>query len=359
MLLLDPSCDQGWEAKDIFQNLAEKRPSSNHLQSLLAKIGPHFDGILSCLDDLKEQARFCASTKSSTKFKLPTSEVRYARHLATQEWKDIELEFLLELSEALERNAERAAALVQKAAFVLDKPNPSIISKAKKNPKKQIQREIAQLKQQIEDQKNLAKMQEAAEAPYAALHCQATSYIGVCGFRLDEYSGTCLQLSYEHPIAGVESRFVFDLDDASWRASYVSDAFISSPNLLPANHTAAKFHEKMAKACYEDSDGLLYELQQSEVRDAVMLLSRWLGLLDIVTQELIDVSEDHQIAVIWPMVLVSISSECSLELLFDETVSNTLRPSRAVVSRFGREEDLSLPSGANFLRSLLAVVTTS
>jgi hypothetical protein len=312
---------------------------------------------MSCADDLKEQAQFCASTKSNTKFKLPATEVRYARHLARKEWKELESEFMIDLAEVVERNVTRLTTFLQQASTFLEKQTNRRVSNQRREKTKQLEREIAQLERQIDSSLTLGKLEEAASAPLAALFCQATSHIGVCGFRLDEYTGSCLQLSYEHPVAGVESQFLFDLTDASWKALYVSDAFISSPNLIPANHTAAKFHKKLASACFADSNGLLQELQELDVREAIMLLSRWLGLLDSATQELADVAASHPIVIDWPHVRVSISLERSLVLSYDNTVYKNLRPTKAVVSNAGKEQVLKIPRGTDCFKSFIALVS--
>lgn len=357
-LLQDPSSDRGWEAIDIFQNLSRLKPRINPLKSLLHAIMPQLDGIMSCLDDLKEQARFCASTNSNTKFKLPATEVRYARRLAMQEWKELESEFLIDLAEVLNRNVTKVATVLHQASAFLERPRSRPVSK-KQNERIQLEREIAQLEHQIDSSLKLAKLQEAASAPLAALNCQATSHIGVCGFRLDEYTGSCLQLAYEHPIAGVESQFVFDLTDASWKAFYVSDAFISSPNLIPAHHAAAKFHNKLAIACFADPTGLLQELQHLDVREAIMLLSRWLGLLDSATQELAEVAANHPIVIDWPHVTVVISSECTLDLCYDNTVYKNLRPTKARLSTSGTVQDLKLPRGTDCFKSFVVLVSSA
>ena len=358
MLLRDPASDQSWEAKDVFQNLVESKPKAKSpLHPLLESLWPRLDGVLTCIDDLKEQAKFCASTKSNTKFKLPASEAPYARRIAFQEWKGLETEFLLELSQAVQRNAEHAAHLVQRAdAFLRGmKTQPETKVKGRRRQQQQLEAEIASLEKGIEQQKTLALFQEAAEAPYAVLRCQATSLIGICGFRLDDYTGACLQLAFEHPIAGVESRFLFDITEGVWSASYVSDAFVSRPDLLPSSHVGAIFHENIAKGSFENPNGILRLLEGQELQEAIMLLSRWLGLLDGATQELADVSTEHLVAIEWPVVAVSMGSESwnegTLNLVYGEcSSSESLLPSRAFVSLPGKEDrDIVLnQSGPNF-----------
>lgn len=336
--------------------------TKSRISSLLESIGPRLEGVLSCFEDLNEQARFCASTKSNTKFKLPATEAPHARKLALREWMDMETEFLLELSEALQRNTERAVQLLQNAGIVVNEA--MLLPISIKNRRKQLESEISLLEKQIKQHEEFMPIQEALDAPYAALRCQATSHIGVCGFRLDEYTGTCLQLSYEHPIAGVESQFCFDLTQGTWKASYISDAFISSSNLLSSIHPAAKFHEKLAKCCFDDQNGLLHRLQGVELQEAVMLLSRWLGLLDVAMKDLIDVSADYPVTVEWPVVSVAVPSELSenkiLRLTYDPKATQKIRPTTAVLSRSGKDDEyLSISNGADYMNKLLADVTSS
>jgi hypothetical protein len=363
MLLKDPSSDQAWEAKDVFQSLAESteptKQRTDTTSGMLRSIVPRLDGVIACFDDLKEQARFSASTKSNTKFMLPSSKAPLARKLAVREWTDMEIEFLLELSVTLERNNERAMKLLHDADTLLNsKATPQAIS-TPKTTRKKLENEIYMLEKHIDRHKEFKRIHEALDAPYAALQCQATSHIGVCGFRLDEFTGTCLQLSYEHPIAGVESQFCFDLVQGTWKASYISDAFISSPNLLPATHPAAKFHEKLAKCCFEEHDDLLRRLKDLELQEAIMLLSRWLGLLDVAMNDLADIAAECPIAVEWPVVSVSVpstkSETCLLSLTYDRKAIETLRPTRASLSCSGKdEEDLALPTGPGFIKQLVA-----
>lgn len=359
MLIEDPTLDQTWPAKDVFQNLAERKPKAkSRVSTLLEALGPQFDGVLSCIEDLKEQATFCASTK----FQLPASEAPYARKLAVREWKEMETEFLLELSQALERNADRAMQILQNAGSFLKRIKTQPDNSKPKAPTQELEQEVLSLEKQVKKYEELARVQEAADAPFASLRCQATSLIGICGFRLDQYTGTCLQLSYEHPIAGVESQFLVEMAQNTWNASYVTDAFVSSPNLLPAAHVAAKFHESIAKHSFEDPNGILQLVEGQPVQEAVMLLSRWLGLLDAAAQDLANVSPEYSVTLEWPMLIISKRDDSTggiLKLVYGERGSRSMVPSNAIVSRTGNDdEQVSVPSqgGGSILKSLFESV---
>ena len=184
MLLKDPSCDQSWETRDVFQNLAERQRGP--VSQLLGAIDRRLGGIVSCVDDLSEQARFCASTKSSTKFKLPTQKAAYARSIAYREWMELEVEFLSELSQTLDRNVEGVRELLRKAEVTVPtggmNPEELAYQETRKSTRRQLERHIATLEAQINEQSESTKKLEALAAPHAALQCQAASVRSCCSF---------------------------------------------------------------------------------------------------------------------------------------------------------------------------------
>ena len=360
-LLKDPSSDQTFQPKEIFYTLAmrdsnkQKSEKSNKLIDMIQSVSPQWDGVLSCLEDLKEQVRFCANTRSNTKFRLPASQESYAKQMVIREWKELEIEFMFELSQALERNTEQAKMLWHTASSLLEdmkgvlapcttKHATSVANHTTctKQTKEKLENDIDRLEEEIHKQQRLAEFREAAEAPYAALLCQAASHIGVCGFRLDDYNGATLQLAYEHPIAGIESIFIYDMAHGRWSARYLSDAFISSPELLPASHPAAKFHESVAMACFADKNGLLQRVRDMEMSDAVLTLSMWLAGLDTATQELVDLSGMRSISIDWPRLSISVDGETTLAILYDESVCKNFQPASGVVVQGGKETRLDM-----------------
>ena len=368
---MDPSADQTFEPKDILLALARKGTSNkkaekkNTLVEIMQTVSPHWDGVLSCLEDLKEQVRFCANTRSNTKFRLPASQETYAKQMVVREWKELEIEFLFELSQALERNTEQARILWQTASSLLEglkgvlvpcktngPANVANTTMCPKETKAQLENDIVKLEQEIQKQQRLAEFRDAAEAPYSALFCQAASHIGVCGFRLDDYNGATLQLAYEHPIAGIESQFAHDMALGQWSATYLSDAFISSPELLPASHPAAKFHEKVAVACFAEKSRLLQRVRDMDLSDAVLMLSTWLAGLDAATQELVDLSNKCSISMDWPRLSLLVDAETTLSILYDESMCNSFRPASAVVLQGPKETHLEIV-GTTTLASLI------
>jgi len=357
LLLKDPSADQTFDPRDVFSALVKRdtnepcfKAKRSGLAEIINSVSPRWDGVLSCLEDLKEQVRFCANTRSNTKFRLPASQEAFARQMVIREWKELEMEFFLELSQALERNTEQARALWHTANNLLDglkgilappKHDDAQGVQHSKVTAKELEEEIVKLEEEIQEQQKLAHIREAAEAPYAALLCQASSHIGVCGFRLDDYDGTTLQIAYEHPIAGVESHFTHDMTQGLWSATYVSDAFISSPELLPASHPAAKFHEKVAMICFADENRLLQQVRDVDLSDAVLTLSLWLGRLDAATHELLNVSNKHAVTFDWPVLNVQLSDSATLALRYDdESVCQTIRPTSAVATLDHQQTDM-------------------
>ena len=286
-----------------------------------------------------------------------------AQRIALREWKDLEIEFVLELSEALERNSERAAQLQQNACILVNKgvPQSAASRQIPKRRRKKLENEIASLEKEIYQHKKSMQMQVAFEAPIAALRCQALWYIGVCGFRLDEFTGTCLQLAYEHPITGIESQFCFELSEATWKVSYNAYSCTSTTILLPATHPAAKFHEMLANWSFEDTYGtLVHRLQSLELPDAILLLSQWLCLLDVAVNDIANVAAEYPITVEWPVVSVSLHSRHYengdiLRLTYDQKATEIIRPKNSVLSRSGKSDlDLSLPSGADVIQQLVS-----
>lgn len=359
-LLKDPSADQTFDPKDIFFALVEDSQKQisqrrGRLAEIIHAVSPRWDGVLSCLEDLKEQVRFCANTRSNTKFRLPATQEALAKKMVRREWKDLENEFLMELSEVVERNTEHAKILNQTASRLLEGTTGRLVaSKAKtvtslgnaktsaEQTEERLQQDITNLEVAIHERQKIAQIREAVEAPYAALFCQAASHIGVCGFRLDDYNGTVLQLTYEHPIAGVESQFTHDVAHGLWSARYLSDAFISSPELLPASHPAARFHEQVARACFAEKDGLLQRVRGMDLSDAVLILSLWLGGLDAVTQELVDISTSHTIAIDWPRLSISVDDNTTLALHYGESSCQSLRQVSGVVTQGQKETHMDI-----------------
>jgi hypothetical protein len=93
----------------------------------------------------------------------------------------------------------------------------------------------------------------------------------------------------------------------------------------------------VAMACFAEKDGRLQRVRGMDLSDAVLMLSLWLGGLDAVTQELVDISTSRTISIDWPRLSISVDDKTTLALHYDESSSQSLRPASGVVTQ-GRQE---------------------
>jgi hypothetical protein len=359
-MLKTPGLDQEWESADVFRNLAKRRTKSP-IQYVLESIESCHNGILACMDDLKVKAKYSANTKSNTKFKLPAKEIRLAQQIVSREWKQLEVEFLGDLTQVIERTMERVTSLSNRAK---DLKLPSSMSKTKQRScMGSLQSKISDLEEKIRQQRALLELTEAAEAPFAAVHCQATSHLGVCGFRLDEYTGDSLQLSYEHLVEGIESRFVFDLNIGSLTGSRIADAPNSSQQLISTDHVAGHFHEHFLKALVNGTHPFMQKLEPLELQESILALSRWLGRLDLAAKDLEIVAERSSVVLELPTVKFALSGGLHIQVSYDQSESSagSFLPSTVLVTQPGKPEVLQeLPSDitiANCMQKLFEIYT--
>lgn len=317
---------------------------------MLASIDCKQNGVVACTDDFSAKTRYL----SQNKFKLRAKNEACARKLACTELKHLEIDFINDLNKVLGAVFGKAAALSQRAK-IMNLPDSSKRAR-KRRAAACIQREISALQESIQREQEVLDTADAAKAPYSVLQCQAT--FGISGFRLDEFNGETLNLSFEHVVQGFESTFVFDLAKASVKASW-RNVKVSSQQPIPASHLAARFHEFFMKQLMSGSLSLLQDLQVSELQESILTLSRWLGRLDLATCGLYLAAKTCKasISVEMPVVRLGLPGGAHLHLDFEE--AHGFLPS--ALTRFEDEVDataLEMPSEMAYHNMFQKVVGT-
>lgn len=369
MLLKDPGTDQEWDIPDVFRNLARPKPPSR-LHALLQSIDrTNLDGLVSCLEDLKEQAKFCASTKSGTKHKLPASEAAYARRLVAKEWKQLEFELAEELCRLLSGHTQRNYALLQKAKLMPDHRREVVHATTTGDfgrTRRRLERDIRGLQADIQRRRKILERHEACSAPESALLCQALSHIGICGFRVDEYTGTCLQLTYEHPAPYKHTQFTHNLSSGSWEALSVPDTLAPDQTTSSGNSIAVRCHEQVLMRIIGRQNDFLQQIEEMELGEAILTLSQWLSQLDLLVHDLENVSKTTSVVVDWPTITISDSSmdtrKWQATVRYDEGLdSKILLPTTATISRPGvQDAEAEIPPNvriSDYLQSLVRQIS--
>jgi hypothetical protein len=324
--------DQEWGPADVFRNLA--RPT-NPIQNVLQCLDSCQNGIVACLDDLLEKAKYQANTKSKVSVKHSLT----AQKIVACEWKKLELEFLGDLTQAIERTIGEAASLSRRAIALTTQ---SCEVKLKPRQRAQsLRHDISDLEEKIRQQREVLVLSEAAQAPFSVLHCQASSHLGICGFRLDEYTGHSLQLSFEHVVEGIESRCVFDLEAGSVAVFRMLDGTTPCKQQpVPASHVAAEFHQHFLNLLVDGKFPVM--LQTFDLQETILTLSRWLGSLDLATRDLAAVAEKSTIQYAWPTIECSPRDDLHIAISYDygKEPSEVFLPSKVYVTRNGKNGSL-------------------
>lgn len=346
-----PSADQEWDPVDVFRNLSKIREATkgNPVEKVLASIPPRQNGIIACVDDLLERAKYQASTKPPIPAAAVVKDKDAIQRGIAQEWKVLEEEFLLNVCQVVERTVETATTLCKRAE-TLKVSLCQNKTKPKRNQAEVLENEILDLQQKIRDKRDELKLLEASEAPSSALHCQASSHLGLFGFRLDCYTGNSLQLSFEHVVEGVESCFAFDLKTASLTASRITGATSSCQNPIPANHVAAKFHQYFLKTMLSNGTiiPLLPQVEPLELQETILALSRWLGRLDLAALDLAVISKRSSVTLDLPQVSIAFPNGLLIRASYDNDrnhLKQCFLPSQVFIKEPGQAERLhELPS---------------
>jgi hypothetical protein len=316
---------------------------------MLKAINIGHDGVRACLDDLIEDVKHLANSKQ----RLPNEDSRVARSLLSREWTEIETNFLMELTKTLDRSAVHAISLSKEVS----KSKKALLETARprKTSVTSLQREINELEDKIRRQRAILETTEAAQAPSAAVLCQASSHIGLCGFRMEEYTGLTLQLSFEHAVGGVESKFQFDLQTNSISAS-LAEVDTKSDSLVPVGHEATKFQRHFLMSIVDNASHLSEELEVLDLREQILTLSSWLGRLDTTTIDLFKAAENSLLKINMPSVSVSFSNGMVLDVTYeDRGVNESFVPSKVEVTGKSRKH-LKLPcrlKTSNYLKKVV------
>jgi hypothetical protein len=327
-MLERPSSDQEWDCATVFSNL--KRRTKAPIEGVISSLGS-FDGLVACGDDLLQKAKYQANNKarlnspSETDPKILMKRVR-------NEWKTLELEFLDNLIRQMQLTGDSIADVTSDATPL---PLPDLIATPKLLRKRhaRLEQEIEQLEQELENKRQELRKLHASEAPFSALMCQATSQIA--GFRIDEYTGDGLHVSFEHIVKGVEFRMVFDLNIGSLDMSVRTDALASSRASLPPSHPASKFHKHFLDILIARKLPLFQKIQPLDLQETISTISLWLGRLDAATRDLKKVMDRFPVGVAMPTISIFLPKGVNLELEYDalESSPNYFVPHKTVVTR--------------------------
>jgi hypothetical protein len=212
------------------------------------------------------------------------------------EWKTLELEFLETLIHQMQLTGESIADVIQKHGVTpllallpdvdLDLMFATHNAQLRRRQREaRLQQEIQQLEQEVDNKRQQLRKLHASEAPFSALMCQATCQSA--GFRIDEYTGDGLSISFEHVVKGVESRMVFDLTNTgSLDISFLADALPSSRASLSPSHPASHFHNHFLEIFISRKLPLFQKIQPRDLQETISTISMWLGRLDAATRDL-------------------------------------------------------------------------
>jgi hypothetical protein len=345
-----PSSDQEWDCATVFSNL--RRKTKVPIEVVLGSLDT-FSGLVACGDDLLHKAKYQANTKA--RLNSPSEiDPKILMKRVQNEWKTLELEFLENLIHQMQLTGNSIADVT---SDVTPLPLSDLIATHKLRRKRQtrLEQEIEQLEQEVENKRQKLRKLHAAEAPFSALMCQATCQIA--GFRIDEYTGDGLQISFEHVVKGVESRMVFDLNIGSLDMSVLTDALVSSRASLPPSHPASKFHKHFLDILTARKLPLFQKIQPLDLQETISTISLWLGRLDAATIDLKRVMDRFPVSVAMPIISISLPKDVSLELEYDalESSPNYFFPHKTAVTRSDTSQEWeteSMSSAANCLQNL-------
>lgn len=316
---------------------------------MLVSVDSRQNGILACVDDLLEQAKYHANNKS----KIPAKSMMIAGQVVAKEWKELELEFFNNLTQTMEQETFSLDEELEGIKLPAPRSNVSHL-------KKTTEKEVADLRLKISKQREALEVSEAVEAPFSALHCQASSHLGLCGFRIDGYTGDRLELSYEHIIEGIESRFVFDLQNLSFEASRITSAMTSCQGMISVNQFAAEFHQYFLKTIVDSPTSSMHGSQPLELHETILILSRRLSQLDLATADLIAVSKSATVRLDLPCVEVTCPSGLVIRAKYEqhESPAKGFLPTKVWTRRQGSSEAEvevrpDIDKSKHFLRNLL------
>ena len=313
---------------------------------VLDSLGP-FDGLVACGDDLLQKTKYQANTKA--RLNSPSEkDPKILMKRVQNEWKTLELEFLGNLIRQMQLTGGSIADVI---SAVTPLQLPDLIPTPKLRRK--LEQEIEQLEEEVENKRRELRKVQASEAPFSALMCQATCQIA--GFRIDEYTGDGLQISFEHVVKGVEFRMVFDLNIGSLDMSVLTDALVSSRASLSPSHPASKFHKHFLDILIARKLPLFQKLQPLDLQETISTISLWLGRLDAATRDLKKVMDRFPVDVAMPTISISLPKDVILELEYDalESSPNYFVPHKVTRSDTTREwESASTFTAANCLQNI-------
>lgn len=287
---MNPGADQEWEPISVFRTLG-RRWSLSETEKVLKAIDFKQNGVLSCADDLIEEAKYSANGKT----KLDNPEAVATQRTLSREWMVLETQFFVSLEKVLRQSLDTRADICEKVAK-LPVPTDS------RTNVKILRKEIAALEAKILLEQQRQQIAEALEGPLSSLRCQASSFVGISGFRMDECSGSSFRLSFEHIISGLETRFLFDFETG---AVSLSRATCPGPTVwqpVSLSSEAAKFHEQFLKLFV---DGHLWDYgncEPNQLQDRIQEASGWLGRLDVAAIELDHMTKEYAVTIEFPFV---------------------------------------------------------
>ena len=340
----DPASDQEWELADLLWNLCDKNDQKMRLEPLLRDINFRFEGVRACLDDLLENVKHRAKMKPTI-----SEDSIGARQQFSREWKEMEIKFLNDLSRNLSKSSNTAESLLKVSVTREQRIDPQ-----SKHTSTSLKRDIEFLKKKIKLESDLLAKREATEAPHAAVLCQATSHIGLCGFRIEAYTGGSLHLSFEHAVGWIQSNFVFDLQNQSVSVSTAeTNNGIADPS-APISVDAMYFQRHFLKELVDNPTHLSTELENLVLDEQVLMLSKWLGRLDKTTLDICEASKHCSLNINeLPSITMSFSKDTVLNMTFEHSLSNQNFVPTKVAIKGKRDFQIPFATKSTFLQELV------
>ena len=342
-MLESPTSDQEWDFSTVLRNLGRHRTSNNKLEKILEILGSFLNGVLSSVDDLVQQAKYHSGNKAALRDKYDLSNASAKMHRVTKEWNSLEHEFVKNLLRQAELAGESATKFVQRLEN-LEGFDIVPLRKAHERRIHQLEHDIVQLEHQLDRKRLELGRLEAVDAPFDALKCQATCHLA--DFRIDEYTGDGLQISFEHAVEGVETRVTFDLNCDLVSFSSIAGAPVSPRADIPAIHPVAKFHDYLLKAMiHAFSEKFQATKEPLVLQEAISKFSFHLGRLDVSAREMMMLSQRFQVTLTTlPTIRINLKDGMLLQIDYDTAKSpiGCFLPVSLVVSRGDQNEALDM-----------------
>jgi len=276
ILIATPWLDQEWDFVTLLRNLSFfRRNEEVVIQRCFTLIDPCIHNALYYTSAFVERVMRTLSLNSRFPGHVSNKNSLFsAKNAITSEWKEIGISFIENLTNLLDQfrfGMEKTNDFKKMDKYLLLANDCSSNSQP---GRKQIEREISKLENDVHLHESSLDVLEASMAPTSCILCQATAQIGIYGFNFKEFRDDhILELDYMHAIFDVKTRVVVDINSQS--------------GLLIEHNTGASNREH--NSIFDFHRGYInmlrcgemsFKLNCNELQDSLLRLGQILGKLD-------------------------------------------------------------------------------